>query len=158
MLAATHIPPPSSGGRSGFSLVEVVIALGIVTFVIVAIVGMLPVGLRQANDSESETRAVNILGAIAADRASTPATSNSPAYQIPALPVSGGVYSNSFGVKETGEFVGSDFGQARYRVSYIARPPSAGRLDPWQIFLRVTWPAADTNAPSAVETIVSLPQ
>jgi type II secretory pathway pseudopilin PulG len=149
----------SSRGSQGFSLVEVVLALGIVTFVIVALIGLLPVGLRQASDSEKETRAVNILGAIAADRASSPAASNSTVYQIPALTLPGnGASSNSFGVKETGEYVGSDFSEAHYRISYVLRPPSTGNLDPWRIFFRVAWPAGETNAPSTVETIISLTQ
>lgn len=41
----------------GFSLVEVVIALGIVSFAVVAIVGMLPMALKTAKDSMFETDA-----------------------------------------------------------------------------------------------------
>lgn len=41
----------------GFSLVEVVIALGIVSFAVVAIVGMLPIALKTAKDSMFKTDA-----------------------------------------------------------------------------------------------------
>ena len=44
----------------GFSLVEVTIAIGIFTFVIVAILGLFPVALRQRSDAATETRAVLI--------------------------------------------------------------------------------------------------
>ena len=44
----------------GFSLVEVVIALGIVSFAVLAIVGMMPVALKSAQDSMRETDATLI--------------------------------------------------------------------------------------------------
>jgi type II secretory pathway pseudopilin PulG len=45
------------GARSGFSLVEVTIAIGIFAFVIVGIMGLFPVALQQRGDSAVETRA-----------------------------------------------------------------------------------------------------
>ena len=45
---------------SGFSLVEVTIAIGIFAFVIVGIIGLFPVGLKQREDSALETRAALI--------------------------------------------------------------------------------------------------
>lgn len=52
-----------STGRSrfaGFSLVEVVIALGIVAFAILAIFGALPVGLNVSHSSQDDTRSGQI--------------------------------------------------------------------------------------------------
>src|SRR4051812_25866472 len=46
--------------KDGFSLVEVVLALGIVAFAVVAIMGMFPVALSSAKDSLSETHAAMI--------------------------------------------------------------------------------------------------
>jgi len=53
---------PRGRGRasSGFSLVEVTIAIGIFAFVIVAILGLFPVALRQRSDAALETRGVLI--------------------------------------------------------------------------------------------------
>lgn len=45
---------------SGFSLVEVVVALGIITFCVIAILSLFSVGLRNARESESEIRAGNL--------------------------------------------------------------------------------------------------
>jgi uncharacterized protein (TIGR02598 family) len=45
---------------SGFSLVEVTIAMGIFAFVVVAILGLYPVGLKMRSDSALETRATII--------------------------------------------------------------------------------------------------
>jgi uncharacterized protein (TIGR02598 family) len=43
-------------GRHGFSLVEVVLALGLVGFALLAILGMVPVGLKSAGQSMDATR------------------------------------------------------------------------------------------------------
>lgn len=46
--------------KYGFSLVEVVVALGIFAFCIVAIVALFPIGLRSARSVADETNAVNV--------------------------------------------------------------------------------------------------
>jgi type II secretory pathway pseudopilin PulG len=52
-------PPPSPyGRRSAFSLVEVVVALGIFSFVIVGIFGLLPAALKLREDSSQDSHAV----------------------------------------------------------------------------------------------------
>ena len=43
--------------RTAFSLVEVVITLGIIAFALVAIIGLLPIGLKSGRASIQETRA-----------------------------------------------------------------------------------------------------
>ncbi|GAB4171444.1 MAG: hypothetical protein Fur0032_10650 [Terrimicrobiaceae bacterium] len=53
--------------KKAFSLVEVVLALGVISFAIVAIMGMLPVALRTGLDSQRETRATNIARMIFSD-------------------------------------------------------------------------------------------
>lgn len=45
---------------TGFTLVEVVLALGIVSFAIVAIIGVLPAGLTVSHTSQDETRSAQI--------------------------------------------------------------------------------------------------
>jgi hypothetical protein len=56
--------------RDAFSLVEVVLALGVVSFAIVAILGVFPVGLSLGHSAQDETRAPqiaqSIFGALAA--------------------------------------------------------------------------------------------
>lgn len=55
------VPPlPVPKHIPAFSLVEVVIALGIISFAIIAIVGMLPVALKSSQDSMRETDATLI--------------------------------------------------------------------------------------------------
>ena len=64
---------------SGFSLIEVVIAIGIVSFSILAVVGLLPVGLKTVKNANEQAGAANVLNAIAgAIRSATPTSSPVP--------------------------------------------------------------------------------
>lgn len=73
-------PLATDGGRPrqdprqdrGFSLVEVVLALGVVAFAIVAIIGMLPVAMSSALESKRESRAAFIANHLAATLRATP--------------------------------------------------------------------------------------
>ena len=56
--------------RRGFSLAEVVVALGVISFAIVAILGVLPSGLQTSKSSQDETRAAQIARSILAGIAS----------------------------------------------------------------------------------------
>jgi uncharacterized protein (TIGR02598 family) len=50
---------------AGFSLVEVVLAIGIVSFALVAVVGLLPAGMKSIKNAKEQAAAVNVLNAIA---------------------------------------------------------------------------------------------
>ena len=64
--------PPRS--PNGFSLVEVVLALGIVSFSLVGILSIFPVALDTAKDSKNETRITLIAQSIFSDLQSSSAT------------------------------------------------------------------------------------
>lgn len=51
--------------QRAFSLVEVVLALGLVSFCLLAIVGLLPVGLRSVKNANEESAAANALNQMA---------------------------------------------------------------------------------------------
>ena len=53
-------------GWSGFSLVEVTIALGIVSFALIPIVGMLPVGLQSVKNANYQSASANAIVRISA--------------------------------------------------------------------------------------------
>jgi len=55
---------PGSNRARSFSLVEVVLALGVVAFAIVAILGMVPIGLSTGHGAQDETRAAQIAQAV----------------------------------------------------------------------------------------------
>lgn len=54
----------SRSARYAFSLVEVVLALGVIAFAIVAILGVLPVALQTGHTSQDETRAAQIAQSV----------------------------------------------------------------------------------------------
>jgi uncharacterized protein (TIGR02598 family) len=55
-----------SATRDGFSLIEVVLALGVISFALVAILGVFPAGLAANRTSISDTRAAQLANAITA--------------------------------------------------------------------------------------------
>jgi len=62
------------GAIKGFSLVEVVLALGIVSFAVMGIIGLFPVAMRSAQESQRETRAAVIAQQIFSDLKCFPGT------------------------------------------------------------------------------------
>lgn len=58
----------------GFSLIEIVLALGIVSFAIVGIMGLFPVAMKSAQESQRETRAAQIARRIFDELQSLPST------------------------------------------------------------------------------------
>lgn len=66
--------PKSSSGR-GFTLAEVVIAIGVISFALVAIIGVLPVGLASGRLATQETRANHLAEEVFSTLRSQPFTS-----------------------------------------------------------------------------------
>jgi len=56
-----------SMNRRAFSLVEVVIALGVTSFAVLALIGTLPTGIKSVQDSSSESAKANITQEIRAE-------------------------------------------------------------------------------------------
>ena len=66
MTPPAPLPTPSRSVKA-FSLIEVLLAIGIVSFAVVAIVGMLPIALNTAKDSMLETDAAIIAQRVFAE-------------------------------------------------------------------------------------------
>lgn len=121
----------------GFSLVEIVLALGVGAFCLIAVFGLLPVGIQTNRNATSQTAATARLASVIADLRATPASSvTSTQYQI------------TFGVSKTlyfdgaGQFATSLGPSSKYRVD-ISFPPNEGLVhSPTYAELKVTWPAA----------------
>jgi uncharacterized protein (TIGR02598 family) len=124
--------------RSGFSLVEVTLALGIAAFCMVAVLGLMPVGVQTNRNATSETAATNILAAVVADLRATPATSNTSTQ-----------YGVTFGTNPAplyfdgaGQFSTSLNANSRYQLNVTWNGSSGLRYAD----VKVTWPAAATAA------------
>jgi len=137
--------------RDAFSLVEVTLALGVAAFCLIAVFGLVPVGVQTNRNATSQTTATNIVAGVVSDLRATPTTTiTSVQYQI------------TFGTAKTLYFDGA--GQAsttlgansRYRlvVSFPTSPTGLSYAD-----LRVTWPAPvdpTTTTPSgSMETFAA---
>jgi Tfp pilus assembly protein PilV len=57
---------------SAFSLVEVTLALGVAAFCLLAVFGLIPIGVQTNRNATSQTRATNIMAAVIADLRALP--------------------------------------------------------------------------------------
>jgi len=167
--------------RHAFSLVEVAIALGILGFVIVSVVGLLSVGLKSNQVSLEETRAALMLTMLEADLRNTHPALNSNASAIFRLPLpyttnAGGYAFNSLqsgdyfttGVNDSEQPTNLTAPRPRFQVSvtYLEVPPT-NSVKPITARLVVNWPGTNTSASAdvlnsasvrgAVEALVSFP-
>src|SRR5207247_6519773 len=55
-----------------FSLVELTLALGIAAFCLIAVFGLMPIGVQTNRNATSQTAATNIMAAVVADLRATP--------------------------------------------------------------------------------------
>jgi uncharacterized protein (TIGR02598 family) len=141
----------SAHAAAAFSLVEVTLALGIAAFCLIAVFGLMPIGVQTNRNATSQTAATGILASVIADLRATP--------KPPAINTSV-QYGITFGTDTTlyfdgaGQFTTSLGANSRYRVS-ITFPSSPTGLR--YANLKVTWPAAATseNASGSVETFAA---
>ena len=156
---------------SGFSLVEVTLALGVVVFCLVTVLGLLAVGVNTTHVSTIQTSATNILNAVAADIESTPnitpaetgsakgsVAEASPIYGI-TLPASGTAASTA----PTTIYIGDD-GQTTTTAAtaiYQLNVWTTGATTTQQetlVRLLLTWPAAAkyTQPQGFVENVIAI--
>ncbi len=80
------IPRARARKTRSFSLIEVVLALGVISFALVAILGVFPIGLAANRTSISDTRAAQLINAIVATIDAQCATfSNVQCFGLPPL-------------------------------------------------------------------------
>ncbi len=63
---------PFSGRMAAFSLIEVTLALGVAGFCLIAVFGLLPIGVQTNQRALSQTAATAILSSVVADMRATP--------------------------------------------------------------------------------------
>jgi uncharacterized protein (TIGR02598 family) len=157
----------TSRNKAGFSLVEVVLALGIGSFCLIALLGLLSVGLKSDIAATEETTAINIATALINDLQTTPkvtgVTGTSTLYQL-ALPASGSVSNPAaFIVNQVGQVPKSGDPTGRYLVTVTMTAPQngvsgAGQVQPVFVDIRISWPVAASlqNAVGSMETFTAL--
>ncbi len=150
-----------------FSLVEVVLAMGIIAFALIVLFALLPVGLKSNSDSIGESQAVNLLQALIADRHSSAYSNSSSVYSLPALTNVTSPVNGTFYLMEDGVTTNALPANARYQINYTVYPAdslysqatnytAASVPMPVTIHFKVSWPAAaQTARPSSVETVAT---
>lgn len=143
------------GHFAGFSLVEVVLALGVVAFCLLALFGLLPLGIQTNQSATSQAAAAAVLSSVVTDLRATPrASQTSPQYDV-TFGTTKVLYVDDQGRAVTP----TDSNAPRYRVTvtFPARP--GGAFAPTFVSLKVTWPAlvdpATTTPAGFVETFAA---
>lgn len=139
--------------RAAFSLVEIVIAMGVVSFSLLTLFALLPIGLKENQASASQTAATSVLTKLIADLRAAPKTN-----------ASSGRFGITYGASTTLYFdaEGSSgttlTSTSRYRctVDFPASPP--GSKSATFVDVKVTWPAAAaiTDAAGSCEMFAAL--
>jgi len=145
--AAARFASRPSGFQSGFSLVEVTIAIGIAVVCLVALFGLSATGLNSNTAALEQTAAAGFARAIAADVFASGTNSISPIYGIPLA--SG---SCAFYLAEDGSATAIDSGPdlsapSRYRASVVMAAPTAGQRLATTARILITWPALADPSP-----------
>ena len=128
--------------HKAFSLIEVVIALGLFTFCIVGIVGLLPIAANSVKSVSQESNANNIAESIAgmwqvASRNSTITNSNFPVTNLFIGTNFSTNYFNEFGQQ-------TNSNSASLRMEYEARTNTT-YTNAYDVNLTFYWPAHSTN-------------
>lgn len=136
--------------KTAFSLVELTLAIGIAAFCLIAVFGLMPVGVQTNRNSTSQTAATNIMAAVVSDLRATPngvTPSAQFAINIPAdaatpadpPPCSG---TQTLYFSGEGQAVPAIGTNSRYRliVTFVRNP--GGATAATYARLRVSWPAA----------------
>jgi uncharacterized protein (TIGR02598 family) len=138
-----------------FSLVEVTLALGIAAFCLIAVFGLVPVGLQTNRNATSQTIATNVIAAVVADLRATPKNSStSSQFNIAFGTNPPPIYFDGQGQAASSLVPASPTPfQPRYQLN-ITWAGSAGLR---YADIKVTWPAAatPTNATGSVETFAA---
>ncbi len=127
-------------GRTGFSLIEVMLALGVVSFCLVTLMGLMTVGVQTGRDSTDVAQAADIASTLVSLRRSAPTNDLSSVFPLPPLhvPASGTSYLSASGAPAAKA-------QAAYRLGYAVSTNSAHLSS---LYLLLSWPAAADPAAS----------
>lgn len=137
-----------------FSLVELTLAIGIAAFCLIAVFGLLPIGVQTNQAAISQTAAASILSAVVSDLRATSGTSDTSAqFGINFVSPSQTLYFDEVG-RSTSVADGP-----RYRLTITLPVNPAGTNAARFAALKISWPAAadpaTTQPAGSVETFAA---
>jgi uncharacterized protein (TIGR02598 family) len=139
---------------AAFSLVELTLAIGIAAFCLIAVFGLMPIGVQTNRNATSQTAATNVIASVVADLRATPrCVGTSTQFQItlgtgPGCPSTISPSAATLYFDGTGQFTTSLGANSRYRVSITWNGTAGLRYAD----VKVTWPAAATSANASGST------
>jgi uncharacterized protein (TIGR02598 family) len=123
---------------AGFSLVEVTLALGIAAFCLIALFGLLPLGIQTNQSSISQTAAASLLSSVVADLRAAPKTSPTSSQYDIIFGTAKVLYFDAEGREVTPTDLAAN---PRYRLTITFPAGSSGAFAPTFTTLKVSWPA-----------------
>jgi type II secretory pathway pseudopilin PulG len=137
-------------GIEAFSLVEVVLSLGICTFAFVALLGLYSTGLRVNRESEAQIQAANFASMLIAARRASPLSTSSTASISSNVMVN--AFTNAYGNRsQLTNYIGEDglltnAANAAYLISCRAGTNTLTGSSVAQVYIKLSWPPqADPN-------------
>jgi len=165
--------PTSSNGA--FSLVEVTLSLGITAFCLLAVFGLIPVGITSNQASVEQSMAANVATSIVADLRAVPITSppteqTSRNYKVPIPAQPGGATSHTVFFRADGKISGTPNANAIpadspfYRAMLTVGKDPQTRGTATVVRVLITWPALGDRAANqdpknftgSFETVIAL--
>lgn len=150
--------------RGGFSLVEVTLAMGVVSVCLITVFGLFSVGLQSSQNAVQESAIVNAFDAVIADLRATPVTeprgqettSQQFGIHVPAAPIAETSTSTLF-FDRCGQFSTSPNPESLCRLT-IRFLSNAGSRTATLVHLKMTWPAQalPASALGSEETFLGL--
>jgi len=135
--------------NAGFSLIEVVIALGIFSFCIVAIVGLLPVGMNSVRSVSNENNAIHIASSIEGIWQVAPTNTSITYSNFPITNLYIGITNNAppFYFNEFGEQTDSAGSSVNMTYTANASTTTSSAYDVKMVF---KWPPHATSANATI--------
>ena len=150
--------------RCAFSLVEVVLALGVCAFVLIALIGLFSNAWRSSRESEDQIQAANFASRFLGVSSAASSSSANPGGLSPARLTQ--AYGNAFSsaslfLDSTGALSANLPPDAAYRITCLSGTNAATGPQVSQVYLKLSWPpqAGLTNEVGRYEivTYVLLP-
>jgi type II secretory pathway pseudopilin PulG len=135
---------PSRRQPTGFSLVEVTVAIGIMAFCLLGVVGLLPTGLKSIKNANEQAGAANVLGGIA-NALRNAVSTDGTAYEATfggekfSYSLGGGPSSTQWDMLNLNGAPDADEGRLRARLD-ILQAPAANPPRPGRAVVSVAWP------------------
>lgn len=148
---------------SGFSLIEVVLALGVTAFCIVALLGLFSIGINTGKESTEELHAAHLAQTLLATRKNAPDGFLGTDFPLPPLQrgAEPNVRTESLYLDSDGKKTTVSGKPPRYGFYYRIDNPGPGSHAPLKVYISLFWPPADTPAKASghyeVLTYASLP-